>query len=93
MKEITDFYRVIITSSHICKVGVGDRYYIDRDVSIKYRDGYLDRFFIRSKNLFRNSGYTSNFTSHYKTGEDYEEEKRARDFSSKNIAMMNIVDI
>ena len=80
MKEIADSYRVIITSSHICKVGRDDKYYIDRDVSIKYRYGYLDRFFIRSKNLFRDSGYTSNFTSPYKTGEDYKEEKRARDF-------------
>ena len=41
---------------------------------------FLDRFFLRSKNLFRDSGYTSNFTSPYKTREDYEEEKRASDF-------------
>lgn len=80
MKEIADSYRVIITSSHICKAGGDDRYYVDRDVSIKYRYGYLDRFFLKSKNLFRDSGYTSNFTSPYKTGEDYEEEKRARNF-------------
>lgn len=80
MKEIADSYRVVIISSHICKVGGDDRYYVDRDVSIKYRDGYLDRFFLRSKNLFSDSGYTSNFTSPYKEGEDYEEEKRARDF-------------
>ena len=54
---------------------------------------FLDRFFLRNKNLFRDSGYTSNFTSSYKTEEDYEEEKEQGIFSSKNIAMMNIVDI
>ena len=79
MKEIADSYRVVIESTHICKIGGDDRFYVDRNVSIKYRDGYLDRFFLRSKNLFRDSGYTSNFTSPYKTGEDYEEEKRARE--------------
>ena len=41
---------------------------------------YLDRFFLRSKNLFRDSGYTSNFTSPYKTGEDYEKEKKSKKF-------------
>lgn len=41
---------------------------------------YLDRFFLRSKSLFRDSEYTSNFTSSYKTEKDYEEEKRARNF-------------
>lgn len=79
MKEIADSYRVVIKSSHICKIGGDDRFYVDRNVTIKYRDGYLDRFFLKSKNLFRDSGYTSNFTSPYKTGEDYEEEKRARE--------------
>lgn len=79
MKELADSYRVVINSTHCCKIGGDDRFYVDRDVTIKYRDGYLDRFFLRSKNLFRDSGYTSNFTSPYKTGEDYEEEKRARE--------------
>lgn len=83
MKEIADSYRVVIESSHLCKIGGDDRFYVDRNVSIKYMDGYLDRFFLRSKNLFRDSGYTSNFTSPYKTGEDYEEEKRARDLFFK----------
>lgn len=83
MKEIAESYRVIIKSTHICKVGGDDRFYVDRNVSIEYRDGYLDRFFLRSKNLFADSGYTSNFTSPYKEGEDYEEEKRARDLFFK----------
>lgn len=83
MKEIADSYRVVIESTHICKIGGDDRFYVDRNVSIRYRDGYLDRFFLRSKNLFSDSGYTSNFTSPYKTGEDYDEEKRARELFFK----------
>lgn len=79
MKEIADSYRVVIDSTHINKIGGDDRFYVDRNVTIKYRDGYLDKFFLKSKSLFRDSGYTSNFTSPYKTGEDYEEEKRARE--------------
>lgn len=44
-KKIADSYKVHIKSTHISKIGGDDRFYVDRVVSICYRDPYIDRFF------------------------------------------------
>lgn len=78
--KIADSYKVFIKSTHISKIGGDDRFHVDRIVSICYRDLYVDRFFLSSVELDRQSGYTSNFDSTYKDGEDFEEERRGRKY-------------
>lgn len=79
-KKIADSYKVFIKSTQISKTGGDDRFYVDRTVSICYRDAYIDRFFLSDVELDRQSGYTSNFDSLYKDGEDTEEERRGRSY-------------
>lgn len=82
--KIADSYKVFIKSTHFSKIGGDDRFHVDRIVSICYRDLYVDRFFLSSVELDRQSGYTSNFDSPYKDGEDFEEERRGRKYFLSN---------
>lgn len=84
-KKIADSYKVFIKSTHISKTGGDDRFYVRRIVDLCYRDLYVDRFFLSNDvELDRQSGYTSNFDSQYKDGEDWEEERRGRKYFLTN---------
>lgn len=61
LQEIADSYTVKYRTRHIPKVGGDDRFYVDRDVEIVYRDTYLANFFLPDEQVFRDSGYTSHF--------------------------------
>lgn len=78
LRSIADSYQVNIVIRHISKVGGDDRFYVDRQVDLSYRDSYINEFFLKDENLVSERGYTSHFEHSYKKGRQFDIEERDR---------------
>jgi len=79
IQEIADSYQVTVAVTHRSKIGGDDTFFSDRVVSLLYEDTYLHKFFLKSEQLDKDSGYSSHYDYPFGEGRKYEEEKEGKE--------------
>lgn len=79
LEDIASSYEVSIENWYITKIGGDDRRGTHRNVKLLYRDCYIDRFFLKDEELYRETAYHFGEPNPYKEGRLYEQERKDRD--------------
>lgn len=79
INDIANSYEVNISNWYLTKIGGDDRRGTHRHVKLLYRDCYIDRFFLKDEELYKETAYHFGEPNPYKEGRLYEKEAQDRE--------------